>query len=111
MLKCYIVKVFVECYIESFQGAVMHRWHRDERDLDSSVDSRQTGTVLHCYSDTLLHCYNVTLLQCYNVTLLQCYNDTLSFRVLQCYIVTLVHCYICGFWIDLHRRSRSHRHH
>ena len=56
VLFCESVTVFVECYIESFQGAVMHRWHRDERDLDSSVDSPKTGTVLPCYSVTMLQC-------------------------------------------------------
>ena len=35
----------------------MHRRHRDGRDLDSSVDSGQSGTVLKCYIVTLLHCY------------------------------------------------------
>ena len=46
--------------------AFMHRRHRDERDLDSSVDSRQAGA--ECYGVTLLQCYIFTLLQFYTVT-------------------------------------------
>ena len=42
--------------------AVMHRRHRDGRDLDSSVDSGQAATALRI---KLLNCYIVTMFHCY----------------------------------------------